>query len=71
MFYNAIVLYIRLKCTTELHFLLCWTIHSPFFEVAVVERALVAVLETVAAAHLATELPTISDAITTSWTPKN
>ena len=65
MFYNAFVSYIRNNCTTESHFQLCWTTPSPFFEVAVVERTLVAVLETVAAAHLATELPTISDAITT------
>ena len=35
----------------------------PFFNAALVERALVAVLVTVAAAHLATELPTMSDAI--------
>ena len=35
----------------------------PFFNAALVERALVAVRVTVAAAHLATELPTMSDAI--------
>ena len=46
------------------HFPLWGNNHSPFFTAAVVERALVAVLETVAAAHLATELPTMSEAIT-------
>merc|ERR1719384_417003 len=38
-------------------------IFSSFFNAALVERALVAVRVTVAAAHLATELPTMSDAI--------
>merc|ERR1719422_1608974 len=38
-------------------------IFSSFFNAALVERALVAVRVTVAAAHLATELPTMSEAI--------